>query len=86
LRTINGWFYSSGKCVVLCEYVLHIFCEDTLNDIHDGERKSMNYFFVSIEVLTSIGCCQLKGYDLVRVFITNNLIKCNAQKLMKHYE
>jgi hypothetical protein len=25
----DGWFYTSGKCVVLCEYVLLIICEDT---------------------------------------------------------
>jgi hypothetical protein len=29
----NGWFYTSGKYVVLCEYVLHIFHENTYNDI-----------------------------------------------------
>jgi len=41
---------------VLCEFVLHIFHEDTWSDIHDGKRKSKNYFIVSIRVLKSIGC------------------------------
>jgi hypothetical protein len=29
----SGWFYTSGKYVMLCEYVLHILHENTYNDI-----------------------------------------------------
>jgi len=42
---------------VLCEYVLHIFCENTQNDIHDGKKKSMNICLVSTRMLTSICYC-----------------------------
>jgi hypothetical protein len=80
----NGWIYNVGQCVVLCEYVLHIFHEDTYNDIHDGKKKSMNYFLVSTIVLRSISCCLLQCSILLRFFITKNLIKCNVQKLTKH--
>jgi hypothetical protein len=57
---------------VLCEYVLHVFCEDTENDINNEKRKSKNYFLVSTRVFKSIGCCLLKGSVLVRFFIKKN--------------
>ncbi len=57
---------------MLCEYVLHVFCEDTENDINNEKRKSKNYFLVSTRVFKSIGCCLLKGSVLVRFFIKKN--------------
>jgi hypothetical protein len=60
------------------EFVLHIFHEDTQNDIHDGKRKSRNYFLVSARMLKSINCCWLKGSNLVKFCIIDNLIKYNV--------
>jgi hypothetical protein len=80
----NGWFYASGKCVVLCEYVLHICHEYTKNDIHNGKKKSRRCFLVSTRVFKNIDCYWLKGSNLVRFCIIDNLINCNVPKLTKH--
>jgi len=69
----NGWFYIVGKCVMLCEYVLHIFHENTYNDIHDGKRKFMNYFLVSTKVFISI----IVVYYKVQLYLDLHYTKFN---------
>ncbi len=58
---------------MLCEYVLHIFHENTYNDIHDGKRKFMNYFLVSTKVFISI----IVVYYKVQLYLDLHYTKFN---------